>query len=243
MPTSLIRSDFVLVAHLQSTWNRARKENQDPRIAVEREKRVFALIRQFDPTEGLYHGWLSMWRRRLWDARGFRMPVDLSELEGARRALSRFHALRDRLPADRRDVGQYRTVDDLMSVLPTRIAESRLRAEAEALKRLAHAESQIHFREGRWMVVELKGFTAARFWGLGTKWCTTTSERTYESYAGSGRMFVFLTPFGKFQLATRAQAFRDERDGNPDLNAFRSAPTRFRALLQQFHTSSRDRRG
>lgn len=231
MSTNLSRSDFVLVAHLQATWNRARKENQDSRLAVEREKRVFSLIRQFDPTDGLYHGWLSMWRRRLWDARGFRTQVDIGELGQAKLAIERFHDMRGRLPPDRRDVGQYRTVEDLMSAMPSRLAESRRRAEGEALKRLAHAESEVLYRQGRWMVVELKGFTAARFWGLGTRWCTTTSERTYESYAAGGRMFVFLTPYGKYQLATRDQAFRDERDSVADSSAFRLAPEPFRTLL------------
>ena len=234
MPTNLTRADFVLVAHLQATWQRAGKENVDPWLAVEREKRSFPLVCQFDPTDGLYHAWLSTWRRRLWDARGFRTGVDLYQLEEVRAALARFHAIKDRLPVDQRDVGQYYTVDDLEAVVPTRIAQSRRRLESESLKDQAYGVSEILFRDGRWMVVRLKGFAAARFWGLGTCWCTTMAEHTFWSYAAGGELLVFLTPHGKYQLATRSQMFRDERDDPFDLKVFREAPSEFHKLLKTY---------
>ena len=173
MSTNLSRADYVLIAHLQATWARACEENVDPRLAVEREKRSFPLLCQYDPTDGLYHAWLSVWRRKLWDTKGFRTPIDGWQLDEVRAALARFHALKSSLAPDRRDIGQYHTVEDLASVVPTRIARSQRRLEGESLKQQAYRESEILFRDGRWMVVRLKGFAAARFWGLGTRWCTT----------------------------------------------------------------------
>lgn len=232
MAPKLLRADFVLIAHLQATWQRAGRENVDPWLAVEPEKRTFPLICQFDPTDGLYHGWLSTWRRRLWDARGFRTGVDLRQLDEVRAGLARFHALKERLPADQRDIGQYHTIDDLMSAVPTRIAENHRRLERDNLKDEAYRESEFLFREGRWMVVRLKGFSAARFWGFGTRWCTTMAEHTFWSYAAGGALLVFLTPHGKYQLATKSQMFRDERDDPFDLSVFRSAPPAFLKLVQ-----------
>lgn len=84
------------------------------------------------------------------------------------------------------------------------------------------------------MVVRLKGFVAARFWGLGTRWCTTTAEHTYWSYAAKGEMLVFLTPHGKYQLATFSQMLRDERDDPVDMKVFRAAPTVFAELLRLY---------
>lgn len=231
MATNLPRADFVLIAHLQATWKRAGRENMDPWLSVEREKRSFPLICQFDPTEGLYHGWLSAWRRRLWDERGFRAGLDLAELDEVRAALARFHALKDRLPADRRDIGQYHSVEDLIAVMPTRIARSQRRIERESLKSQAYEESDILFQDGRWMVVRLKGFAAARFWGFGTRWCTTMTEHIFWSYAAGGEMLVFLTPHGKYQLATQSRMFRDERDNPVDPKIFRTAPAGFLKIL------------
>lgn len=231
MPTTLSRADFVLIDHLQATWARAGRERLDPYLSVEREKRVFPLICQFDPTDGLYQGWLSHWRRRLWDRRGFRTSVDLMQLEDVRRVLARFHDQKDRLPVEQRDIGQYRTVDDLRSIIPTRIAETHRRSERESIKAEAYRQSQILYRDGKWMVVRLKGFAAARFWGLGTKWCTTSAEHIYLDYAGKGDLVVFLTPHGKYQLAPATQMFRDERDDPIDVRIFRGAPPAFMRLV------------
>lgn len=234
MSPNLPRADFVLIAHLQATWQRAGRENMDPWLAVEREKRTFTLVCQFDPTEGLYHGWLSAWRRRLWDERGFRSGLDLGQLDEVRAALARFHALKGRLPSDQRDIGQYHNVEDLVAVMPTRIARSQRRIESENLKSRAYEESDILFQQGRWMVVRLRGFFAARFWGLGTRWCTTMAEHTFWTYAAGGELLVFLTPHGKYQLATRSQMFRNARDDPFDLKVFREAPPEFRKLVQAY---------
>lgn len=233
MPTNLPRADFVLVAHLQATWQRAGRENVDPWLAVEREKRTFPLICQFDPTDGLYHGWLSSWRRRLWNSRGFGTGIDFGQLDDVRAALARFHALKDSLPADQRDIGQYHSVDDLVSVVPTRIAENHRRLERESLKDEAYRETEFLFRDGCWVIVRLKGFVAARFWGLGTRWCTTMAEHMFWRYVAGGELLVFLTPHGKYQLATQSQMFRDERDDAFDLKVFRGAPPGFWELLQR----------
>lgn len=128
--------------------------------------------------------------------------LDLWQLNELCAALARFHAIKDRLPFGQRDIGQYHTVDDLISLVPTRVARSQRRLESESLKTEGYRETVILFRDGRWMVVRLNGFAAARFWGRGTRWCTTTAEHTYWIYAAKGEMLVFLTPHGKYQLAT-----------------------------------------
>lgn len=234
MTPNLTRADFVLVAHLQATWRRAGVENQDPWLSVEREKRVFPLICQFDPTNGLYHSWLSTWRRRLWNISGFRTSVDLFQLDQVAAALKRFHDLKPSLPPDRRDIGQYHSVEDLLSVVPTRIAENRRRQEREGLKEAAYRESEVLFRNGRWSIVRLFGFAAAQFWGLGTKWCTTQAEHTFMRYVAGGELLVFLAPHGKYRLATHSQMFRDERDNAFDLAVFRSAPPQSLTLLRRY---------
>lgn len=234
MPTSLTRESFVLVTHLQATWNRAGRENVDQHLAVEREGRVLPHLLHFDPAGGRYFAWLAAWRRSLWDTRGFGVSLDLGELDEVRRALARFDDLRDRLPVDRRDVGRYLSVEDLAGAVPKRLAENERKKEAEALKTEAYLQSEVLFDEGRWVVTRIRGFAAARFWGLGTRWCTTSSEGIYRQYATGGDLLVFLTPSGKYQLATRSQVFRDERDAPVDPKVFRNAPAAFRALLHRY---------
>lgn len=229
MRTGLNRADYVMVLHLQHAWNRAVQERLDPHLTVQREEKGFSLVRRFDPSGGRYHAWMSAWRRRLWDERGFLVMLSGEELAQARRALEHFSLVRDRLPPELRDIGQYQNPKDLLSTLPTRVAESMRRKEAEGLKAEAHRQSVTLFHEGDWRVVLLKGPVAARFWGLGTKWCTT-SDGTYWDYARRAPLLVFLTPTGRYQLHVGSQ-FKNAANQDFDQSVFRRAPQGFLAIL------------
>lgn len=233
MSTGLSRADYVMLRHLDAAWSRARREGLDPHLTIQSEERKFSLVRRYDPTDdGTYHWWLAAWRRRLWDERGFLVTLSGEELIAVRRALFHFHAIRGRLPESERDIGRYRTLQDLRSVVPTRIAERARRAEADALKAAAHAESTTLFVEGPWRVLILRGYVAARFWGLGTRWCTTSSVQLYEQYASRAPLLVLLTPRGKFQLHTQGGQFKDAEDRDVTLDAFEDAPAGFHAILK-----------
>ena len=233
MRTTLSRPDFVMLEHLHATWHRARRERLDPHLEIQAEEKRFSLVRKYDPTsEGLYHGWLAAWRRRLWDERGYRHTLGGEELLEARRALTRFHALRPKLSGDLRDIGLYKTVADLRSVIPTSIRVSQRNAEAAAAKVEAYAGSEVLFREGAWRVLQLHSYAASCFWGLGTKWCTTTSENVFRHYIARGRLFVVLTPRGRFQLNSGGQ-FMDASDHEVDLRAFQDAPEAMQELLRR----------
>lgn len=233
MKSPLSREDHVMLQHLDVTWRRARREGMDPHLTVLAEEKRFGLVRKYDPTGGLYHGWMAAWRRRLWDERGFTTMLSGEELLRVRDALSRFHALRERLPTGQRDIGQYRTLQDLRSVIPSRIGENRRRKEADALRSVAMSQSRVLFREGRWMLIELRGFEAARFWGLGTRWCTTSCETTYLQYAERSPLLVLLTPRGRYQKQVGGQ-FRDAEDLDARIADLDDAPDEMRSLLLSF---------
>ena len=233
MKSHLSREDRVMLQHLDATWRRARREGMDPHLTVLAEEKRFAFVRKYDPTGGLYHAGIAAWRRRLWDERGFTTTLGGEELLGVREALSRFHALRERLPAGQRDIGQYRTLQDLRSVIPSKLSENRRRREADALRSAAMSQSRVLFREGRWMLIELGGFGAARFWGLGTRWCTTSCEAIYLQYAERSPLLDLLTPRGRYQKQVGGQ-FRDAEDRDAGMAGFDDAPGELRSLLLSF---------
>ncbi len=162
----------------------------------------------------------------MWDERGFGVPVGGEELLEIRRALTRFHALRDRLPRSHRDVGQYKTISDLQAIVPTRIAQSQRRIQIAAWKSNARGRSETLFHDGAWRIVRLDGFDAARFWGLGTRWCTTSDEATFLRYTRRSPLVVFLTPRGKFQLHVGG-AFRNAENQDASREEFSDAPSEF----------------
>lgn len=219
-----------MVQHLDAAWHRARKERMDPHLAVEAEERRFCLVRRYDPTGGIYHEWLSLWRRRLWDERGFRTTLGGEELQRVRRALEYFHRIRATLPPDLRNIVQYRTVADLRALIPSHVAESARKKQARELKKVAHDQSRFLFKDGAWALIELQGYVAARFWGLGTRWCTTSDEATFNSYARRSPLVVIITPRGRFQVHANRQ-LKDAEDNEVPPGSFNDAPQPMRELL------------
>lgn len=76
---------------------------------------------------------------------------------------------------------------------------------------------------GDWRIVRLEGFAAASFWGLGTRWCTTTSKEIYDQYVRCSPLLVLLTPRGRFQLQVGGQ-FKDAADNDAAMSVLRGAP-------------------
>lgn len=237
MRTRITRADFVMLQHLHATWHRALREKVDPQLTIEKEEKRFELVRSYDPTGGRYHWWLSRWRQLLWDDRGFLTPLTGEELLRVRTTLERFHGMRNRLSPELRDIGQYRTEMDLRTIVPTRIAEGRLRAEKAALRSAADSQSDTLFHDGPWRIVLLRGYDAARFWGLGTKWCTTSDAATYENYARVAPLVVFLSPTGKYQMHLGGD-FRNETNGHVGAGWSEGAPAGYHSVLARLTGTS-----
>lgn len=232
MGSRIDRADFVMLQHLQHAWNRAIEEHLDPQLTIQREERGFAFVRRYDPSGGRYHGWLAAWRRRLWNERGFLVTLSGEELLEVRAALAHFDAVRDRLSPELRDVGQYHNPRDLKSTVPSRIAQTSRRKEAERMKGEAHRQSQTLFHEGDWRAILLEGPVAARFWGLGTRWCTTSAEDIFWRYARLAPLIVFVTPRGRYQMHLGG-AFKDAADRDFDRNVFNGAPAGFLSVVNE----------
>lgn len=229
---SLRRQDFILNTHLHQAWKRASLERLDPHLSVEREERLFGVIGTCDPTpDGHYRAWLSAWRRRQWGHLGLRYVCSSGQLQGVTTGLEHFHRVRPHLPAGQRDVGQYRTADELLDIEYLLSDQSRMSLRAEEKKR-AYAVSSVLYEEGRWKLVHLLGQEAAEWWGRGTRWCTAARNgNRFASYAAGGDLLVILTPHGKFQLATATGEFRDAADWPADLaTTLRDAPDGVRRL-------------
>lgn len=230
---SLRRAEVVLNLHLRHAWRYALLEKLDPHLIVGREERIFGIIRTCDPTpQGKYLAWLSAWRRRWWEAHGLMTLCDMVELDRLASGMEMFHAVRPHLPAELRDINQFRTVSELLCVENhlTFDGVSQLR-KAERVQ--AYADSDLLFDQGRWKLVYLKSQAAARWWGKGTRWCTSARiANQFEAYASKGPLLVLLTPGDRYQLAVGTREFRDAADRSANLVlALRGAPPPLRDMI------------
>ena len=209
----LKRIDIVINHHLQHVWRRARRESLDPHISVAREERIFLVVTCCDPTaEGKYLDWLSRWRRRKWEEGGLRCTPSGEDLGNLADALTYFHSIRRYVPVEHRDVNRYRTAADFLKAGQF-LTENGRRRQREERKAEAHAGSRIIYRDQHWTLVHLQNRTAAEWWGMGTRWCTSgRTNNQFSSYASRGDLLVLNTPLGKYQFYTGTGECRDELD-------------------------------
>ncbi|WP_061908321.1 hypothetical protein [Devosia sp. Leaf420] len=209
---SLKRNDFIMVDHLQAAWRQAIVEGMDPHLGIEREKRMFSLIGECDPSPSrCYLSWLSRWRRRAWALHGLREPCSIDDLQEISHALAAFEQARPWMPAEHRDINRCETAADLLAAsTKTNLSSRRMRSiERDA----ALTQCDILFDQGKWKLVRLLSHEAAMWWGKGTRWCTATGrDEHYKRYVSNGDLLVLQTPSGKYQLATGCGEFRDASD-------------------------------
>lgn len=230
---SLRRVDAVLNSHLQHAWRRAGIERLDPYLSIEREQRVFTLICGCDPTpQGKYFTWLSAWRRRWWTDYGLRTCCGMAEMDRLSSGLRHFHDVRPHLPMEMRDINRLETVDELLC------AENRLtvlgaRSLRKAERDQAYAESELLFDDEHWKLVRLKSQAAARWWGMGTRWCTSARfNNQFELYARRGPLMVLMTPSDRYQLAVGSGEFRNSSDAQANIEVvLRGAPAALRWMV------------
>jgi hypothetical protein len=232
---SLKRADSVMVSHLQHAWERAKTEQLDPHLSVEREKRIFSLICMCDPTpQARYGTWLSAWRRRQWRTMGLRFINNCEELENLAAALAHFVAVQPYLPAEHRDIGQFEDAQEVMNAtgLVSSTCHRRLR---ELERRTALEGTEVLFEDKRWRLVRLCSKEAAMWWGKGTRWCTSArTGNQYSRYANEGKLLVLLSPTGKYQLFTGSGEFKGAADDDANFTKVLStAPHALRHLVSE----------
>ena len=147
--------------------------------------------------------------------------------------LAAFHSAKRRLPLDRRDIGVYGSERDLWTTLVEAGHGPDEETSGKQAKRSdrnrAHLESEVVTSEG-WTMVTLASAFAARWWGMGTRWCTTEKTgKTYLSYAHGGKLRVFVSPSGvKHQLHVATGSLCDALDHRVSVSAYlRGLPKAF----------------
>ena len=134
----------------------------------------------------------------------------LEDLGTAYETMDMFHRYARKLPADTRDLGRHGSLADVWEVVSP-IAEAEMeKLSGKAQKALdrdkAYTESRILRQDpdGFTVAVPLTEF-AAKWWGRGTRWCTSATEgNQFWSYHKHAPLFVVVIPQrqlkGKFQL-------------------------------------------
>lgn len=172
--------------------------------AMSNKEIVETLAKTFDPTDkGLYLSWIV---KRYKDQQFL-----LSEEARVLSTLNTFDSNKRQMPAESRDINKIKSLEDLQNLVQpfTERGPELSKRKQEALAKVQGAEVILQTEIGR--LLEIKEFEAARLYGMGTTWCTTSSERHYENYK-DGLYVILLTNGRKYQFHDRTSSFMDEQD-------------------------------
>ncbi len=112
-------------------------------------------------------------------------------LEKLEEVLPKFDSISNNL--DRKDINQYRSVEDLLDVLDKHENKSELKREVKK-------GADVVYEDDNFLVISPKTHEASCYYGAGTKWCTTMRDHPeyFKSYTTSkisgneGVLFYFL---------------------------------------------------
>jgi hypothetical protein len=219
------------IEFLRKKWAEAvsRRALRDDHSA-DPDEDAFERLRAADPTTKAIYSEFVM---RTYVAGHFLME----DVERIAETLRIFHSAKRRLAVERRDIGIYeseRAVWDMLADAGlVSLADTSGKAEKRAARDRAYRESEVLHSGGWTMAVPLTA-EAARWWGMGTRWCTTErTGRTFHYYRGKGPLRVFVSPSGeKHQAHLATMSFCDAKDAPADLGGYLRAENFPEAFLK-----------
>jgi hypothetical protein len=180
---------------------------------------IYTRICELDPTTkndnaGKYCDWLL--RRVTPD-----MLRDNDKLRRLRIALEQFNDGKKRGILQRygipMDIGQYKTADDLISVIGDIMSQGTALSQSTANKmEQLKGQYDIVGEDKDWIVVHPKTFEAERYFGSGTEWCTVANEEYFRQYNKQGPLYITFPKNGdnklKMQFHFESESFADYQD-------------------------------
>jgi hypothetical protein len=136
------------------------------------------------------------------------IPID--ELGAASEGLALFTRLKPKLQV--KDIYQYQNLEDLYSAINPFIETNAL---SQTQKKQEGAT--IHYNDGQWLLIEPLTPDAAKLYGAGSKWCTTSKqegERIFNNLLKNSSIYIIIDRASgeKFQFDVGTESFMNSLD-------------------------------
>ena len=229
----LIEKAILLEASLEDVYNKYYSD-----IAREDFDRVIAIDPTFDKEKdkmGEFGKWLLVL---------FKKGEDLSDEKEFKDQLQIFKSIKNKLPADKRDINRVKSLHDLIELnASTDVAsKSDLQVKAEQ-----HPGANFICKSDNWEVYQPTNYQASKWLrGDDAVWCTGRHDDDYywrEYTSDGGKLFIFINTSGdtnehnvKYQVAitkdNRVREFKDARNSSANFITFISDDGLYQALSQ-----------
>jgi len=140
-----------------------------------------------------------------------------SEADGyeTKKALEKFHKAKHILPEDKRDIGKFNSVYDLLKSLPAEKIKSRSETRKKGAEKV--------YEDDKWLIVIPHTKEAAQLYGKGTKWCTSAvNENMFEEYYEDADLYININKKTgrKYQLFFMSKEYRDDKNRKIKIDRF-----------------------
>jgi hypothetical protein len=159
-------------------------DNENPTSYVE-------LFAQYDPTPNKKY---LQWMIQCYLKNGYLLE-DLIKIP---ETLDLFNRHKNKLDEDKRDIGKYEHLEDVWTNIAKYKEIDLLKEKEDEEKIKIYEETDFEYEiPGVIRILSPKTYKSSKFWGLGTRWCTTMNEHTFENYNQNGKLHIIILQNGK----------------------------------------------
>jgi hypothetical protein len=134
----------------------------------------------------------------------------------AKQYLELFNKNISKIPADKRNVQQYKTLPDLYDIISDFEGTENELSKTQQLKNVREKEIERVYEDGEWRVLVPKTEQASCLVGKGTQWCTAAdkSDNRFNLYNNQGKLYVVINKGddSKYQLHFEDGQLMDARN-------------------------------
>ena len=134
----------------------------------------------------------------------------------AKQYLELFNKNISKIPADKRNVQQYKTLPDLYDIISDFEGTENELSKTQQLKNVREKEIERVYEDGEWRVLVPKTEQASCLVGKGTQWCTAAdkSDNRFNLYNNQGNLYVVINKGddSKYQLHFEDGQLMDARN-------------------------------
>lgn len=159
-------------------------DNENPTSYVE-------LFSNYDPTSNKKY---LQWMIQCYLKNGYLLE-DLIKIP---ETLDLFNRHKNKLDENQRDIGKYEHLEDVWTNIAKFKEIDLLKEKGDEEKLKTYEETDFEYEiPGVIRILSPQTFKSSKFWGLGTRWCTTMSDHTFQNYNKSGKLHIVILKNGK----------------------------------------------
>jgi hypothetical protein len=190
---------------------------------------ILDMIWNADPSpKKAYATWMLT---RYVSAKNEESRIALEDLERTRGYLQLYDRVKNRLPAEHKDINRFRSTDDLFDAIKNFRENEKGEIITQDFEKSMYAQAEVIYNGPDYEILIPKTKEASMFFGRGTEWCTAyappKTNNMFDYYNNLGPLYIVRDKSTEarwqFHLEWKPPQYMDEHDRSIDIQEFSKA--------------------